>query len=53
LTGRQARITVRLPIIRRLLEERETTMRHKMWVYRLAILASLLLAAGAGSKWNG
>jgi len=27
-------------------------MRHKIWIYRLAILAALLLAAGAGAKWG-
>lgn len=27
-------------------------MRHKSWIYRLALLASLLLAAGAGTKWG-
>lgn len=27
-------------------------MRHKVWIYRLAILASLLLASGAGWKWH-
>jgi len=27
-------------------------MQYKVWIYRLAILASLLLAAGAGTKWG-
>ncbi len=27
-------------------------MRYKAWLYRLAILASLLVAAGAGTKWH-
>jgi hypothetical protein len=27
-------------------------MRRAIWIYRLGILAALLLAAGAGNKWN-
>jgi len=27
-------------------------MRNTVWIYRLAILAALLLAAGAGTKWH-
>ena len=52
MTGAFAAKRLRLPIFRRLLGERTTTMRHKVWIYRLAILASLLLAAGAGTKWH-
>jgi len=32
--------------------ERRTTM-HRAWIYRLSLLAALLLAAGAGNKWGG
>ncbi len=27
-------------------------MRRLTWIYRLGILAALLLAAGAGTKWG-
>lgn len=27
-------------------------MRNTVWIYRLAILAAFLLAAGAGTKWG-
>jgi hypothetical protein len=27
-------------------------MRRAIWIYRLGILAALLLAAGAGDKWG-
>lgn len=28
-------------------------LRFRSWVIRLSLLASLLLAAGAGDKWGG
>jgi hypothetical protein len=27
-------------------------MRHTLWIYRLAFLAALALASGAGWKWQ-
>jgi hypothetical protein len=27
-------------------------LRSRLWVYRLALLAALALAAGAGNKWG-
>lgn len=30
----------------------EGDMRHQFWIYRLATLAALLMAAGAGTKWG-
>jgi hypothetical protein len=28
------------------------SLRPRLWIYRLAILATLALAAGAGNKWG-
>jgi len=32
--------------------QRRVEMRLRAWIYRIALLASLLLAAGAGEKWH-
>jgi hypothetical protein len=28
------------------------SLRSRQWIYRLAVLAALALAAGAGNKWG-
>ncbi len=46
-------------VVERVLPDNESTMtkegimrRIQPWTYRLALLAALALAAGAGYKWN-
>jgi hypothetical protein len=43
----------RLPKLReRPNSKEETQMLRMTWIYRIAFLAALLLAAGAGQKWG-
>jgi len=41
-----------LPMLRLPRKHGRTIMRMA-WIYRLSLLVSLLLAAGAGNKWGG